>query len=199
MCTGIRRACGTATRRPRRHDRQSRGAHVVRRRRLPSSSSSASSRTRAVSRQGPYRVPNAVDRRFRGAHEQPTVRCDARIRRRADLLRARGARWTSSRRRSVSIRSSCACATRCARRPSSPVRSSRHRAGGRSVPRLARRRRPLPARDSRRLTARPGGAGVLPGRAHAPRRRLRGQLQEPVVLRGLRRLLDRALSGSRTA
>ena len=40
---------------------------------------------------GPYSVPNAPDRGDRRLHEQPAVRRDARLRRRADLLCRRGA------------------------------------------------------------------------------------------------------------
>ena len=47
-----------------------------------------------------------VDRRL---HEQPAVRRDARLRRRADLLRRPRRRWTSSPPRSGSTRSSCGC------------------------------------------------------------------------------------------
>ena len=75
-----------------------------------------------------------------------------------------------------------------------------HRAGGRSDPRAARPRRCRAARRRRRLSrpARWRGTHRRTGR-RAARRRLRGRLQEPVVLRRVRRLLDGACAASRTA
>ena len=50
-----------------------------------------------------------ADRGHRRLHEQPALRGDARLRRRADLLRRTRRRWTSSPPRSTSTRSSCGC------------------------------------------------------------------------------------------
>ena len=64
---------------------------------------------------GPYVVPNARDRRLRGLHEQPAVRRDARLRRRAGRLRLRVADGQARRARWTWTRSSCGCATRSPR------------------------------------------------------------------------------------
>ena len=61
---------------------------------------------------GPYDVPERAHRRLRRLHRQPAVRGDARLRRRADLLRARGADGQARRRAGAWTRSSCAGATR---------------------------------------------------------------------------------------
>ena len=47
---------------------------------------------------GPYEVPERADRLLRRLHRQPAVRGDARVRRRADVLRARGADGQAGRR-----------------------------------------------------------------------------------------------------
>ena len=58
---------------------------------------------------GPYAVPNALHRDDERLHEQPAVRRDARLRRRADVLRRRGADGQARAARSSSTPSSCAC------------------------------------------------------------------------------------------
>ena len=64
---------------------------------------------RRVVRDRPVRVAERADRVDGRLHEQPAVRCDARLRRRADVLRRARRRWTSSPPRSTSTRSSCGC------------------------------------------------------------------------------------------
>ena len=50
---------------------------------------------------GPYRVDNALHRVDGCLHEQPALRCDARLRRGADVLRRRGADGQARRRSSI--------------------------------------------------------------------------------------------------
>ena len=61
---------------------------------------------------GPVRGAERADRRLRRLHRQPAVRGDARVRRRPDVLRARGADGQARRGAGASTRSSCGCATR---------------------------------------------------------------------------------------
>ena len=114
------------TRRARRHDRELRDAHRARRRRVPVVVATTSPRTRRASRPGRTACPNAHVRRDRRAHQQPAVRRDARLRCGAGRASRTRRRWTSSRPRAASTRSSCGCATRS--RPAtscSPASASR--------------------------------------------------------------------------
>ena len=128
-------------------------------------------------RRVPTACPNAHVRRDRGAHEQPAVRRDARLRRRAGLLRARGADGPA--RRGVRARPGrpCACATRS--RPATSCSPGSASTGTLPVARVSSRpaprcRCPPPAADD--VLARPGGAGRTTEAARrAPRRRLRGR------------------------
>ena len=61
---------------------------------------------------GPYRVPNALRRGVRRAHQQPAVRRDARVRRGAGVRSRTRPRWICSPPPAASTRSSCGCATR---------------------------------------------------------------------------------------
>ncbi len=58
---------------------------------------------------GPYAVAERADRVDVRLHEQPAVRRDARLRRRADVLRRRGADGQARGRARASTRSSCGC------------------------------------------------------------------------------------------
>ena len=131
-----------------------------------------------------------ADRLLRRLHRQPAVRGDARLRRRADLLRARGADGQARRRARRWTRSSCGAATRWPRAARS--RPARRSAARRRWPSCstASARAPLPPPVDRDC---PGGhVEHHPRRGRAARRRLRGRLQERRLLGGLRRLLDRA-------
>ncbi len=143
---------------------------------------------------GPYSVPNALARGHLRLHEQPALRRHARLRLRPVLLRARGADGQARRRPRARPRGA-APAKRARPRRRAPHRTGRHglAAGRRGDPPL--RRHPDPG--ARGAAARPDPA---PGRRRqhdarrrrAPRRRLRGRLQEHLLLGGLRRLLRRA-------
>ena len=154
----------------------------------------ASSRTAVCSNAacfaaGPVRGPERADRLLRRLHRQPAVRRDARLRRRADLLRPRGADGQAGRRAGAWTRSSCGAATRCPRAPSSPParRSARPRPVAALLDSVASRPLPGPSRDHARRPLQ-----HHPRRGRAARDRLRGRLQERRLLGGLRRLLDRA-------
>ena len=141
---------------------------------------------------GPYRVPNAKSTARRCA---PTTRraapCAASARCRPASPTRR--RWTSSPPPSASTRSSCGCSNALAHRRPAAHRSGHHRrrAGRRSASAPAGRSRCRRAAGPRRRPmALPGGAGRTATVARRPaRRRLRGRVQEPRLLRGLRRLL----------
>ena len=158
-------------------------------------SSSTAVISNAVSlRRRPVPRPARGDRRVGGAHEQPALRRDARLRRGADLLRARGADGQARRRARHRRGRSCACAT-----PSRPATRCSPARSSPAPPRSARSSRPPsttplppepePADDAILL---PGGTGMTATRGHVRRGvGLRRRLQEPHVLRGLRRLLHR--------
>ena len=149
---------------------------------------------RVLVRRRPVRGRQRRDRRPRRLHEQPAVRCDARVRRGADLLRGRGADGQARR--------------RARHRPDRAAAPERARAGRHARDRAGRDGL---AADARGHPARRGAsaprAGGAPARGdpaprrrgehdarrgRAPRRRLRGRLQEHLLLGGLRRLLHRA-------
>ena len=123
-------------------------------------------RQRRLLRRRPVPGAERARRRLGGAHQQPAVRRDARLRRGADLLRPRGPDGQAGRRAAASTRSSCGCAT-----PWPPAtschRPGHHRrgAGGRGDPRLrgGARCRPAEPPDRRRIG--------LPRRRRAHRRR----------------------------
>ena len=161
-----------------------------------------SARNAACFAAGPYAVPNARARRVRRLHEQPAVRRDARLRRGPGRVRATRRRWTSSRPRSgmdpveLRIRNAMAPGRRAADRPGrpepAPVAELLERLRDDAAAAAARRR----GRDLREL---PGGVantthgeGVRRGVGYARR------LQERRLLRGLRRLLDRARAARRS-
>ena len=100
---------GGAPRDARRPARLRADADPARRRRLRVELDRGDRRTRRRSRCGPYTVAERADRVDVRLHEQPAVRRDARLRRRADAASPPRRRWTSSRPRSRSIRSSCGC------------------------------------------------------------------------------------------
>ena len=147
---------------------------------------------------GPYDVPERADRLLRRLHRQPAVRRDARLRRRADVLRARGADG-QARRGAGDGPGGAAAAQRAASRA----------ARSRPARRCARRRRCASCSTaSAPSIARTVGDHARRGvehharRGRATRHRLRGRLQERRLLRGLRRLLDRAreaVAGGRRA
>ena len=83
---------------------------------------------RVLVRRRPVRRRQRADRRPRRLHEQPAVRCDARLRRRADVLRGRGADGQArGRARHRPGRAAAAERTRARRRARRPGRSSRGR------------------------------------------------------------------------
>ncbi len=137
------------------------------RRRRPRCSS-----TRFTHAPGPYRVPERRRRRLGGAHQQPAVRGDARLRRacrRASPTRPDG---QAGRGAAASTRSSSGCATPW--RPAtccSPARCSERRAGRRAASGRPRRCRCPPTRRRRRR--RPAAAARRRG-AHRRRRRTCG-------------------------
>ena len=147
---------------------------------------------------GPYDVPNARIDGYVDLHEQPAVRRDARLRRGAGRASPTRRRWTGSRPRSgmdpveLRIRNAMRAGLAHADRP------------GRS---RSRRRSPSCSSACARCRCRPSRAadGARPARAARRRRRTRPtarasrrgvgyarRLQERRLLRGLRRLLDRA-------
>ena len=100
---------------------------------------------------GPYAVDNVADRRPRRLHEQPAVRCDARLRRGADLLRGRGADGQAR--------------GRARHRPGRAPAPERARAGRHARDRPGRHRlaadpRGHPARGGDARAARAGGAAA---------------------------------------
>ena len=146
--------------------------HALRARRRPATASSstcearilldggayASSSTAVVANAacfaaGPYAVPNATHRRLRRLHEQPAVRRHARLRRRADVLRARGADGQARRGAAAWTRSSCGSATRW--RPATACSTGQvdHRPA--PVAELLERLRAMPLPPSRDGDARP--------------------------------------------
>ena len=126
--------------------------------------------------------------------EQPAVRRDARLRRGADVLRRRGADGQARRR---------ARARPGRAAPAERARARRRAPDGPEARRVAARRRGDPARR-RAADPRAGAAAARSDRpargrgqhdarrGRAPRRRLRGRVQEHLLLGGLRRLLRRA-------
>ena len=163
------------------------------------SSSTAVCSNAACFAAGPYAVPNARIDRARRLHEQPAVRRDARLRRRPGRVRATRRRWTGSPPRWAWTRSRCALRNAIAPGDRLPDRPGPARArAGRRAARAGRARsaagRAAPATpDQREL---PGGVantthgeGVRRGVGYAV------GLQERRLLRGLRRLLDRARAG----
>ena len=133
-------------------------------------------------------------------HEQPTVRRDARIRRRAGMLRARGANGQARRcPRHLTGRATASQRDRARRHASD--RAADHRLG-------ARGRGDPPLCSARPARARGAAAGPYssarwlgehdPRRGRAPRCRLRGRDQEHRLLRRLRRLRHRPASVSST-
>ena len=131
-------------------------------------------------RAGSVPVPNADGRRLGGAHEQPAVRRDARLRRACRRASRTRARWTSSPTRSASIPSRSGCATRW--RPAIVLITGQGIESVAPVGRLLRETAALPmppdpsAADRDRWLACPGGAGrTADVGARAARRRLRGR------------------------
>ena len=131
--------------------------------------------------------------RLRGADEQPALRGDAGLRCGADVLRRRGADGQARRRaRHGPGRAAAEERAEDARPAAHRAGHHRHRTGGRVHPGLhgaadaaapgPGRRPDEPARRGRPHRARP---------QRAARHRVRGRVQEPGVLRGLRRLLLR--------
>ena len=158
------------------------------------SSSTAVTSNAACFAVGPVRGRQRADRVDLRLHEQPALRGDARLRRRPDLLRGRGADGQA--RRCARDRPGRAPAPQRAR----PRRQAADRPADR---RLAAGRRGHPPRR-RPAAARAGGASARgdppprrrrqhdPRRGRSPRRRLRGRLQEHLLLGGVRRLHGRA-------
>ena len=143
---------------------------------------------RGVVRVRAVRRPERADRLLRRLHRQPAVRGDARVRRRADLLRARGADG-QARGRAGDGPGRAAAPQRAGRGRHDPDRGDDPlpRAGGRAA---RQRQRAAAAAAVDRDARRPREHD--PRRGRAARRRLRGRLQERRLLGGLRRLLDRA-------
>ncbi len=88
--TATRRASGCATTPPRRAHRQRIEARIVLDGGAYASTSSAVIANASPHTPGPYRCDQRHRRRLGGAHQQPAVRGDARLRRRAGVLRPRG-------------------------------------------------------------------------------------------------------------
>ena len=195
--TATRRRSGCATT-PTRDGRDpaDRGALRARRRRLRVHVVGGADQ-RDHAHAGPVPVRERHRRRLGGAHQQPAVRRDARVRRGAGVLRPRGPDGQAR----------CGVRPRPGRDPAAQRDGDRrpadHRAGDRErragralhprdrcaaaarrAGRRARRRPDAPARR-RRADRRP--------RPHPPRHRLGCGDQEPDVLGGLRRLLDGSL------
>ncbi len=181
-------------RRARRHPRLRPGPHRARRRGV-----------RLVDRRGrgqrrhpgprPVPDPERDGRRLRRVHQQPAVRGDARVRLRADRVRLRGADGRAGRAgRAGPGRDPAAQRHARGRHATSPGRSSTPPPRSPSCCRscaTCRCRRARRTTSDIRVAAR-GGLQHHPRRGRRPRRRLRGDLQERRLLRGLRRLLDRA-------
>ena len=147
-------------RRPRRPAGQGRGAALFDGGAYASTSAAVLANALVLQRRALPR-PQRLHRRLGGAHEQPAVRCDARLRRGADVLRPRGADGQAGRRPRHRPDRAAPAATRWHRATSSsPARSSpaRPRWPRSSAPASSA---PLPPPTSRRpiRSACPGGAG----------------------------------------
>ena len=147
-------------------------------------------RQRGVLRLRALRGAQRAHRQLRRLHQQPAVRGDARLRRRAGRLRPRGADGQAGR-----------GARHGPRRPADPQRhDARQPHAHRPARRRARRRWPSCSSACARCRCRPTDGRRParrrrerdPRRGRAPRRRLRDRDQEHRLLGGLRRLLDRA-------
>ena len=185
----------------RRHSREPRVPSGARRRRLRVDVQRGAHQRRHA-RAGPVPAAERAHRRMGGAHEQPAVRGDARLRGAAGLLRAR--------------------------EPDGQARGGvRARPGRDPVAQRDRDRRPAASRANARERGAHGALPARDGRAAAPRRgrrrsarvarpagrrgphrrrgsraawgRLRAGHQEPHVLRGVRRLRRPPAAGSPTA
>ncbi len=183
-------------RRARRHPRELRDPHRARRRCVPVVVVPRH-RQRGVLLRRPVPHPERAGRGLRRAHQQPAVRCDARLRRGAGGVRARGP--DGSARGGVRRRPDRAAAperARSGRRAAHRPAHHRHAAGGGGHPRV--RGAPAAGAGRRRRARATWGCGAHERRGRrAARRRVRSGLQEPHVRRGLRRLLDRALLAHR--
>ena len=163
------------------------------------SSSTAVTSNAAAFACGPVRGRERAARVDVRLHEQPALRRDARLRRRADLLRRRGADGQArGRARARPGRAAAAERARAGRRAADRPEARRVAAGRRGDPPRRRAadpragaaaaRRDPAARRRRQHDAR---------RGRPPRRRLRGRLQEHLLLGGLRRLLRGARAAAR--
>ncbi len=158
------------------------------------SSSTAVCSNAACFAAGPVRGAERGADRLRRLHEQPAVRRDARLRRRAGRVRARGADGQARRGRRHGPDRAAAAQRDRGRRPAAH-RPGRARARARRRAARARPRHAAPAGGGRGArSARAAGRRRQHDarRGRAARRRLRGRDQEHRLLRGLRRLLDRA-------
>ena len=141
------------------------------------------------------RGPERAARGDRALHQQPALRGDAGLRRRPDLLRRRGPDGQARRARSASTRSSCG--SRNALAPGDTLPTGQRIEGSLPTAEVIRRAAALdPARARARCPRDPLRAARRrrqhdPGRGRPPRQRLRGRLQEHLLLGGLRRLLRR--------
>ena len=190
-----------APREPRRQARQRAHADPARRRRLRLQLDGRRLE-RVLVRDRPLRGRERAARGHLRLHEQPALRRDARVRRRPDLLRGRGADGQARRRaRARPGRAAAPERARAGRHAADRPEGHRLDAGRRGDPRgggaaaararAAAARRDPPARRRRQHD---------PRRRRPARRRLRGRLQEHLLLGGLRRLLHRPrASCARTA
>ena len=149
-CTATRPGSGCGTRADADgDDRELRGAHPARRRRVPVVELPRHRQRRVLRRRARTACPNAHVDGDRGAHEQPAVRRDARLRRGAGVLRARGADGPARRRvRARPGRAAAAQRARARRRAAHRPADRGHAAGRarciRGVRRAAVARRPPP-------------------------------------------------------
>ncbi len=175
---------------PRRHARLRPRARPARRRRLRVELDGRDDE-RGLVRLRSVRRPERARRGGHRLHEQPALRRDARIRRRAGVLRTRGADGQAGRRARARPRRPSA-AERALDRRRHAERAGRHRVapGRRGDPTLrgaaaARARGAAPRSHSA-----PGRVRERHARGGRPARRgVRGRLQEPLLLARLRRLL----------
>ncbi len=168
-------------------------AHPSRRRRLRIELDGGA-RQRLLLRRGSVSRRQRPHRRHVRVHEQSPVRSDARLRLRPGLLRTRGADGQAGgRARHRRRRATAAQCDRAGRRPAD--RAGRHRltARGRGHPALLRAHTAAARGAAPRLAPAAGRHRQHDaGRGCQSRDRLRGRLQEHLLLGGLRRLLHGA-------